>query len=58
MAARKALVVKSGVRSLLGKMRVSGDFWKAMDEKVAWKVKRAMERAKANGRKTLRGHDL
>jgi histone H3/H4 len=59
MAARKALVVKSGVKSLLaGKMRVSGDFWKAMDNKVEWKVKRAVERAKANGRKTIRGYDL
>jgi histone H3/H4 len=56
--AKKALVVKSGVRSILGKMRVSGDFWKSIDERVEWKVKRAIERAKANGRKTLRGHDL
>jgi len=55
-----ALVVKSAVKSLLKKtkMRVSGDFWKAIDERVEWKVKRAVERAKGNGRKTIRGYDL
>jgi len=58
MAKRKALAVKSAVRVLAGKMRVSGDFWKALDERVEWKVKRAVERARANGRKTVRGHDL
>jgi histone H3/H4 len=55
-----ALVVKSAVKKLLAKskMRVSGDFWKALDERMEWKVKRATERAKANGRKTVRGADL
>jgi len=55
-----ALVVKSAVKDLLkkSKMRVSGDFWKAIDERVSWKVKRALERAKENGRKTVRGYDL
>lgn len=53
-----ALVVKSAVRAQLKGMRASGDFFKALDERVAFKLKRAVERAKANGRKTLRGHDL
>jgi len=53
-----ALVVKSAVKKNLKGMRVSGNFWKAMDERVQWKVKRAIERAKANGRKTLRPEDL
>jgi histone H3/H4 len=53
-----ALVVKSAVRGLLKGMRVSGDFWKELDERVKWKVKRATQRAKANGRKTVRGYDL
>jgi hypothetical protein len=39
-------------------MRAGGDFFKELDNKIAWKVKRAMERAKSNGRKTLRAHDL
>jgi len=54
----KSLVVKSSIRSQLKGMRASGDFFKALDEKVAWKLKRAIERAKGNGRKTLRGVDL
>ena len=54
----RSLVVKSAVRKEIGKMRASGDFFKALDEKVAWKIKRAIERAKGNGRKTLRGVDL
>jgi histone H3/H4 len=55
-----ALAVKSAVKALLkkSKMRVGGDFWKAMDEKISWKVKRATERAKENGRKTIRACDL
>jgi len=52
------LVVKSAVKKLLKGMRVSGDFWKEMDERVSWKVKRAIERAKANTRKTVRAADL
>ena len=53
-----SLVVKSAVRKAAGRFRVSSDFWKALDERVSWKIKRAMERAKANGRKTIRGCDL
>ena len=52
------LVVKSAVKKQLKGMRVRGDFWKALDEKVSWKLKRATERAKGNGRKTLRPFDL
>ena len=60
MAKKKAkpLYVKSAVRKALGKMRVSGDFWGALNERIEWKIKRAVQRAKANGRKTVRGHDL
>ncbi len=53
-----ALAVKSAVRSQLKGMRAGGDFFKGLDEKIAWKIKRAIERAKANGRKTLRACDL
>jgi len=55
-----ALVVKSAVRSHLAKskMRVSGDFWKALDLSVANMLKYAADRARANGRKTLRAADL
>ncbi len=55
-----ALAVKSAVKAQLKKtkMRVSGDFWKALDDKLSWKLKRAAERAKENGRKTIRACDL
>jgi len=53
-----ALAVKSAVRGLLKGMRAGGDFFKELDNRIAWKVKRAIERAKANGRKTLRACDL
>lgn len=55
-----ALAVKSAVKSHLkkSKMRVSGDFWRELDERITWKVKRAVARAKANGRKTVRAADL
>lgn len=53
-----ALVVKSAVRSTLKGMRAGGDFFKELDNRVSWKIKRAIERAKANGRKTLRAADL
>ncbi|MCD6371218.1 MAG: DUF1931 domain-containing protein [Candidatus Aenigmarchaeota archaeon] len=53
-----AYVVKSAVRKLIKGMRVSGDFFKALDKKIAELVKGATKRAKANGRKTLRGYDL
>jgi len=51
-------VVKSAVRKLMRGMRVSPDFFKALDKKVADLVKEAINRAKKNGRKTLRGYDL
>lgn len=53
-----ALAVKSAVKKMFKGMRVAGDFWKELDNKITWKVKRAMERAKANARKTVRAADL
>jgi histone H3/H4 len=53
-----AYVVKSAVRELVKGMRVSGDFFKGLDALVTRRCKRAVERAKGNGRKTLRGIDV
>jgi histone H3/H4 len=39
-------------------MRASGDFFKALDKHLADELVRAVARAKANGRKTLRPEDL
>ena len=53
-----ALAVKSAVRKSIKGMRVSGDFFKGLDKFIAESIKEAAARAKANGRKTLRGYDL
>jgi histone H3/H4 len=54
-----AMVVKSAVRdSVKGKFNVSEDFLTALDAEIARIVKRASERAKDNGRKTLKGRDI
>ncbi len=53
-----SLVVKNAVRKAVRGYRVGGDFFKELDNKVSWKIKRAQERARANGRKTLRAADL
>ncbi len=53
-------VVGSKVRALVKKqkMNMSGDFPKDLSKKVEALVKEACDRAKKNGRKTLRGYDL
>lgn len=53
-----AMVVKNAVRKALRGFRVGGDFFKELDNRMSWKLRRAQERAKANGRKTLRACDL
>jgi histone H3/H4 len=54
------LVVASKVREVIkkGKMNMAGDLAKGLSAKVELKVKNAIERAKSNGRKTVRANDL
>ncbi len=53
-----ALIVKSAVRELLkGKANVSEEFLSRLDTDVSNLVKRASDRAKENGRKTLKARD-
>jgi histone H3/H4 len=53
-----ACIVKSAVRELVkGKANVSEEFLKKLDVDVAALVRRAAERAKDNGRKTLTARD-
>lgn len=54
----KSLAVKSAVRKSVKGMRVSKDFFNALDACIAECILGASKRAKANGRKTLRGYDL
>jgi histone H3/H4 len=53
-----ALIVKSAVRELLkGKANVSEEFLNKLDADVSTLVRRAADRAKENGRKTLKARD-
>ena len=54
------LVVGSKVRAVVkkSKMNMSGDFLKALSKEVEAIVKKAVTRAKANKRKTLRPADI
>jgi len=53
-----ALIVKSAIRELMkGKANVGEDFFKRLDADVAALIRRAADRAKENGRKTLKARD-
>ena len=53
-----AVIVKSAIRELVkGKANVSEEFLKRLDADVAALVRRAADRAKDNGRKTLKARD-
>ena len=53
-----ALIVKSAIRELVkGKANVGEDFLKRLDADVAALIRRAADRAKAKGRKTLKARD-
>lgn len=52
------LIVKSAVREVAGKVRISDSFFEALNKEVERIIKRAVERAKGNGRSTLRDVDV
>ena len=54
------LVVQSKVKDYLKtkNVNVSGDFAEALSKHVAKELDMAVERCKANGRKTVRGYDI
>jgi len=58
MAKEESVIVKSAVRSVAGDIRISDDFFDALNKKVVDLIKEAVKRAEANGRKTLRGADV
>ena len=53
-----SLVVRSKIKDFIKDMNVSGDFADALSKKVEMMIKDAMERAKANGRRTVQSRDL
>lgn len=52
------LVVKAKIKDYTEGMNVSGDFAEALSSKVERLIKDAVERAKANGRKTVQARDV
>ncbi len=58
MPEEKSYVVKSAIRELAKDMRISDSFFDALNKEIERIVKRAIERAKANGRATLRDSDV
>ncbi|MBN2880567.1 DUF1931 domain-containing protein [Candidatus Woesearchaeota archaeon] len=52
------LVVKAKIKDVVKGANVAGDFAESLNDKVVELVKAAVERAKANGRKTVMGKDL
>jgi len=54
-----AVIVKNAIKDLVrGKANVSADFYDALDSEVKAIVKKALDRAKANSRKTIQARDL
>lgn len=55
-----SFVVQSKVKELVkkGKMKCSSDVIQALNQVVQHHIARGIDRAKVNGRKTLRGGDL
>ncbi len=52
------LVVKAKVKEFAKGMNVAGDFAEALSDKVAGLIKDAAQRAKDNGRATVKARDL
>lgn len=52
------LVVKSKIKEYAQDLNVSSDFAEALDKELEALIKKAVERAKANGRKTIQARDL
>lgn len=57
---KEALVVQSKAKAVLKKAgcNTAGDALEALNGYVYWLLDQAAKRAKANGRKTVRGHDF
>ncbi|MBU1201036.1 MAG: DUF1931 domain-containing protein [Nanoarchaeota archaeon] len=51
-------IVKAKIKEVANGLNVAGDFSDALNEKVKKIILEAIERAKANGRRTLMAKDL
>lgn len=52
------VVKKSGIRSSAEGVNVGADFYSEIDERVKDLIGEAVERAKANGRRTVKARDV
>jgi histone H3/H4 len=52
------LITKSQVKHIVGDINVSEDFFPALNMEVERIIKRALERAKDNNRRTLMARDI
>jgi hypothetical protein len=60
MASKGNYVIKSEVKKAIakGKCRSSSDVFDGLNGIIAWYLEQGIKRAKANGRQTVRGHDI
>ena len=54
----EGLIIRSRLKDYIKDMNVSGDFSEALSKKCEALIKEAIERAKANGRRTVQSRDL
>lgn len=52
------LITKSQVKQVVGDINISEDFYPALNIEVERIIKKALERAKENGRRTLMARDV
>jgi histone H3/H4 len=52
------LVIKSNIKKVAKNINIAGDVPAALNRKIEDVIKEAVQRAKANGRKTLQGKDI
>ncbi|MEM3374657.1 MAG: DUF1931 domain-containing protein [Candidatus Woesearchaeota archaeon] len=52
------LITKSQIKQIVGDVSIAEEFYPALNQEVENLIKRALERAKANGRRTLMARDL
>jgi len=61
MAKKEMLLIGSKTKDALrggGKYNISGDALDALNSQMYWLIQQAQKRCAANGRKTIRNHDI
>lgn len=54
----ESLVVRSQIKKLVGELNMAADFSTTLNREVEGLIRKAIDRAKANGRKTVMGKDI